>query len=111
MALGRRKLSDEPLELNFDEDGGTVTVHAKGRLDSVTSNVFQEVAFPKCEDRDVVLDLEDLNYMSSAGLRCVLGLDRAAKDMRVVNASGSVKDVLEMSGFGDFMSESRCRDD
>lgn len=106
--MSRRKISDEPMTVEFAEDGGTVTVSPKGRLDSVTSPVFLEQAEPRCKGRSVVLDLSELTYMSSAGLRCVLGLDRSCEAMRIVNAQGSVRDVLEMSGFGEFIDRTEA---
>ncbi len=99
--FGRKKVKEDPLTATYS-DGDEITVSLRGRLDSVTSSDFQSDSVPKCRGRDIVLDLEGLVYLSSAGLRSILALDKAGKSLRIVNAKDSVKDVLDMSGFSDF---------
>ena len=52
----------------------------------------------------LVLDFEKLNYISSAGLRVILKLKQAYKEVEVINCSLEVYDVFEMTGFTDMMS-------
>ncbi len=47
----------------------------------------------------VVLDLERLTYISSAGLRVILRLRKAKPELRLINASPEVYEILEMTGF------------
>ena len=52
--------------------------------------------------RELVVDLSELNSVSSMGLRLLLTLYRRMEKqgaMRVVNAQGLVADALEMTGF------------
>ena len=51
----------------------------------------------------LVLDLADLTYVSSAGLRVVLKLKQQYHDVSVENASLSVYDVFAMTGFTNIM--------
>ena len=57
------------------------------------------------EDYDsVVLDAQDTKYISSAGLRVVLGVKKKVDDTSVINASTEVYDIFEMTGFSDFLT-------
>ena len=51
----------------------------------------------------LVLDAQDLQYISSAGLRILLRLMKAKKNPRLVNASTDVYDILETTGFTEMM--------
>lgn len=48
---------------------------------------------------EIVLDAQGMNYISSAGLRVVLGLKKKFDKVTVTNASISVYDIFEMTGF------------
>lgn len=100
--FGRKKSKDEPLSHTYTETDEGIVIALKGRLDSVSSGDFQADATPRCKGKDITLDLEGLTYLSSAGLRVILTLDKAGKSMKIVNAKDTVKDVLDMSGFSDF---------
>jgi anti-anti-sigma factor len=57
--------------------------------------------------RLVVLDFTQLDYVSSAGLRTLLGLIKTMKELDgklcVVFGEGMVKEVITMSGFDHFL--------
>ena len=74
-----------------------------GRIDTVTS----EEAYKMGEDivqrnAKTVLDMSDMDYLSSAGLRVLLRLKKLAKkdgkEFTISGPSGIVKSVLEDSG-------------
>jgi anti-anti-sigma factor len=85
--------------------GDAVVLRVEGRLDAATSPEFEK-AFQQSinsECRRMIVDLEGVDYVSSAGLRVILV---AAKTVRagggVLGLSGlrrTVKDTLEMAGF------------
>ena len=52
----------------------------------------------------VIVDCEQLEYISSAGLRLILRLRKAHADLKLVNASPEVYDILEMTGFTEMMT-------
>ncbi len=105
--FGKKKSKDDTLTATYAEsDDGTIVIKLSGRLDSVSSNDFQSEALPKCRGRNTTLDLEMVTYLSSAGLRAILTLDKAVgkgNKLTVINAKDSVKDVLDMSGFSEFI--------
>ena len=52
---------------------------------------------------ELALDMESLEYISSAGLRVVLRLRKAEKEFSLINVSAAVYEVLEMTGFAEMM--------
>ncbi len=80
-----------------------------GRLDSNTSLGFEKKLFEAIEDgsKNMILDFEGLDYISSAGLRVILKATKNLKhtDGRLVLCSMQdyVKEVFEISGFDTFL--------
>jgi anti-sigma B factor antagonist len=82
-----------------------LVVDMSGRLDTTTSGDAGDrmVAIAQGEDQQVVLNLEKLEYASSAGLRVILRTSKLLQgsrgELKICNANGIVKEVLETSGF------------
>ncbi len=77
-----------------------------GRVDSANAaQVERELNAKLAGEKPVVLilDLAKLSYISSAGLRILLHLRKNAGDMRLVNVSSEVYEILEMTGFTEMM--------
>ena len=55
----------------------------------------------------VVFDLNDLKYMSSAGLRIVARLKQQYDDFSIINMPDDIYDVFVMVGFSDLISIKR----
>ena len=74
-----------------------------GRLDTTTAPVLDETVSGDIGDtKNLVLDLKGLEYISSAGLRVLLGAQKKMQKvgtMKVINVCEEVMDVLEMTGF------------
>jgi anti-anti-sigma factor len=82
-----------------------LVVDMSGKLDSTSSGDAGDriVDIAKGAHKRVLLNLEKLEYLSSAGLRVIL---RGAKllqvhqgELKICNATGLVRNVLETSGF------------
>lgn len=82
-----------------------LVVDMGGSLDSTSSGEAGDriANIAKGEHKRVLLNLAELEYVSSAGLRVIL---RGAKllqgnrgELKICNAKGPVRDVLETSGF------------
>ncbi len=52
----------------------------------------------------VVLDASNTKYISSAGLRVVLGIKKKVDNTSVINASTEVYDIFDMTGFTKIVS-------
>ena len=83
-----------------------LTVFLKGHIDSSNAGEvereIQEIR-ARSEAEDLLLDAEELEYISSAGLRVVLRLRRQLPDLKIVNASSEVYDIFDMTGFTEMM--------
>ena len=55
------------------------------------------------EDKELILDASDLEYISSAGLRVILRLRKTYPDLRITGVSSEVYEILEMTGFTEMM--------
>ena len=75
-----------------------------GRVDSATAPDLQKAIqdLLDSDHKQLVLDLKDVDYMSSAGLRVLVALQKAAKKiggaLRLAQLSVRVSEVLELSG-------------
>ena len=88
------------LEIEKKLDDRCLTVTLIGVLDSVTSPELDR-AVQNMEDVDeVVLDLKELDYTSSAGLRVIMGLKRrlAGRPLKLKNIGTEIREVLDMTG-------------
>ena len=86
----------------YSNNNGTLTVFFEGRID--TSNADKVGAeldniFAEQEYENFVLDVNALEYISSAGLRVVLRARKANPNMKIVGASTDVYDIFDMTGF------------
>jgi anti-sigma B factor antagonist len=79
-----------------------------GRLDTTTAPVLDKTINSDIEDTtNLVLDLKGLEYISSAGLRVLLGAQKRMQkigSMKVINVCEAVMDVFEMTGFADILT-------
>ncbi len=97
---------------NYNE--GQWTIALEGRLDANTSPELEETVKCGPENMEIlILDLEGMNYVSSAGLRVILQalkkMKKAGKAMKVVNVSDQVFEVFELTGFVDILDIERAQ--
>ena len=82
-----------------------LVVDMSGRLDSHSSGDAGDrvVEIAQGGDTKVLLNLEKLDYVTSAGLRVILRgaklLEGKRGELKICNANDGVKNVLETSGF------------
>ena len=78
-----------------------------GRIDSSNAEQAEELIKAIREahpDLRSVLDAEHLEYLSSAGLRVVLRMRKDVEDLRIINVSTEVYEILDMTGFTDMIT-------
>jgi anti-sigma B factor antagonist len=83
---------------------GALVVQASGRLDSSSAGALEAVLPARVQANDkVVLNLADVPYVSSAGLRVLLIGAKAARaaghKLVLAGLSESVREVFDISGF------------
>ena len=88
---------------NFSEDQ-ILTIYMEGSIDSNTApeaeRQIMEI-YNAYTSKAVVLDAEKLTYISSSGLRVLLKLRKMEQNLKLINATPEVYDILEMTGFTD----------
>ena len=96
-----------PLDIDISDQGGVTVVKLSGAIDGNTAPEAQSQILPLMESQpSVVLDMEEVEYCSSAGLRTLLLLYRqaASHDGKVAIAGlrDSIKDTMAVTGFLNF---------
>lgn len=87
--------------------GKTLTVRLDGRLDTITSPDLEQALADLAGVEHLTLDFSKITYISSAGLRVLLALQKRMSrqgDMVVRHVDKMVMEVLEMSGFVDILT-------
>ena len=78
-----------------------------GRLDTTTAPALDKTINDDIADvKNLVLDVKELEYISSAGLRVLLGAQKKMQkigSMKVTNVCEEVMEVFEMTGFADIL--------
>ena len=96
------------MEINKTLDGTCLTVNVAGRLDTNTAPELDAAIKESIEGvTDLTLDIKDLEYISSAGLRVLLSAQKTMMRqgaMKVINVQGPVMEVLEVTGFSDILT-------
>jgi anti-anti-sigma factor len=97
---------DMDMKINIECGSGGVIAKLSGRLDANTSPSFKKAFDEMGEDAfksDVVLDFSAVKYISSAGLRELLVLQRKIKaaqgSLGIENLGSAVREVFDMTGF------------
>ena len=79
-------------------------VQLHGRIDSTNAaKMEQELLSQIAGQSEVVLDAQNLEYISSAGLRVILRIRKDIPTLRIINVSSDVYEILDMTGFTDMM--------
>ena len=95
------------LQIDKKEEGKTLTIALTGKLDSVSAPEFEEILEESLEGVDrLILDLKELKYTSSAGLRVILEAYKTMIErngMVVKNPDSVVRKIFDSVGFSNFL--------
>ena len=102
------------MTINVERDFELVTLEVTGRLDSTTAPNLDAVISELSEDvKELVFNMAELEYISSAGIRVLLGaykkMDSNQGVMRIEKANEMVCEIFEMTGLSQMMDESGKR--
>ena len=92
--------------MKFELNDGVLTLFLEGRIDSnnaqsVETDIIGLFEFHKHDK--TVLDLEELEYISSAGLRTILRLKKMDASLKLINVKSEVYEIFDMTGFTEMM--------
>ncbi len=95
------------MEVRETTEEGRKVMYVSGRLDTKTApDLEARIKSGDIGDSGLVLDLSDLEYISSAGLRVVLATHKmmvSRGGLTVRNARDTVMEVLDATGFTDVL--------
>ena len=90
------------------KEGNRLILAVSGRLDTMTAPELENVIKENLDGvEELVLDFENLEYISSAGLRVVLGTRKAMGDsgkFSVRNLCSDVREIFDITGFSDIIT-------
>ncbi len=96
------------LNITKNAVGDVLTVSLEGRLDTVTAPQLDASLRESMDGmKELILDLRDLEYISSAGLRVLLSAQKAmAKNgsMKLINVGDILMEIFEVTGFADILT-------
>jgi anti-sigma B factor antagonist len=96
------------LKISVTNDGTEYTFFLEGRLDTITSpNLDSKINEVINGATKITMDLAKLEYISSAGLRVLLGALQAMEDkgeMVVCNLTAPVREIFELTGFANLFN-------
>ena len=96
------------MNINSSKENGKLTVEIIGRVDTTTAPELDKFITENIEGiTELVLDLKELSYTSSAGLRVLLKSQKAMNKqgtMKLINVSSDVMDVFDITGFTDILN-------
>ena len=97
------------MEIIEEKQDAVSVFRLNGRLDSNTSQNFEEKIFGAISDGSIqmVIDFKNIDYISSAGLRVILkatkALNREKGQIMLCSMQDYVKEVFEIAGFDTFL--------
>ena len=89
-------------------NGNELVLALEGRLDTVTAPELEAALKDALEGvEELILDFENLDYTSSAGLRVLLVAQKTMSQqgsMKIRNVNEIIREVFDVTGFSDFLT-------
>ena len=96
------------METVLKQENKKLTVFVSGKVDTTTAPALEKTVLENLDGiTELVLDLKDMPYISSAGLRVFLKIQKAMLKkgkMTVIHICEEVMDIFELTGFSAFLS-------
>lgn len=96
------------MTITKNQEGAALVIALEGRLDTTTAPELEKElkdALPGVTG--LTLDLEKLEYISSAGLRVLLAAQKTMSrqgEMKLVNVNEIIMEIFEITGFSDILT-------
>ena len=96
------------MTINKTQEGTTLKVAVNGRVDTTTAPELEADLKPALAGiTELILDFSELNYISSAGLRVLLTLQKTMNvqgKMKITGVNEVVFEIFEVTGFSDILT-------
>ncbi len=96
------------LQITGECKGDTVVAKVEGRVDSTNAGILDTELEKIDTAEQLILDIENLEYISSAGLRVILKYRKKHPTLELINASSEVYEIFDMTGFTEMMTVKRA---
>ena len=92
------------LQITKEKVGEVLTVQIKGDLNVKTSPALEEELRKSIDGiKELILDFANVEYISSAGLRVLLAMEKAMRrqqsKMKLLHVNSAVKEIIRLAGF------------
>ena len=95
------------MTIEIKKNAEATIIEIVGRLDTITAPELEKTINEDIGDaKNIILDVKGMEYISSAGLRVLLGAQKKMQkigSMRGTNVCEEVMEVFEMTGFADIL--------
>ncbi len=96
----RTKIDNVSVEIKENDQ----IIHLSGDVNSNNAAVIESKMDEYLrQDLNLIIDCENLNYISSAGLRILLRIRKTFENLKIINVKSDVYEVFEMTGFTKIM--------
>lgn len=98
------------MKIEVKQDGEIFVVELEGRMDTNTSPEFQKEmeAYYTKTGFNMILNFDKLDFVSSAGLRVLLLIQKKSKALNgslvIKNVKPEIQEVFDMTGFSDILT-------
>ena len=96
------------MTIEITKETESLTMKLGGRLDTTTAPELEKAFEENMEvSKDLILDMKELEYISSAGLRVLLAAQKKMNQsgkMKLTGVSDEVMEVFEITGFSDILT-------
>lgn len=95
------------MNVTYRIDKEILYIAIEGRIDATNAAETEDKIFGiknENPDKHVVIDADELEYISSAGLRVILKLRKEEPKIAIINVSSDVYEVFDMTGFTDMVT-------
>jgi anti-sigma B factor antagonist len=92
------------MDITKNYNGKELTIAVGNKIDTTTAPDFENEIMDEMGKFDsLILDCENLEYISSAGLRVLIFVQKKLQPQSIpftiINVSDTIKEILSMSGF------------
>lgn len=96
------------MNITKNTTGSQLCISLEGRLDTTTAPELDGVLKSSVDGiKELTIDMEKLDYLSSAGLRVLLGAQKMMNkqgSMKVIHVNETIMEIFEVTGFADILT-------
>ena len=96
------------MKITKNQNGNSLCLALEGRLDTNTAPELENTIKGAIDGvEELTIDMADLDYLLSAGLRVLLGAQKIMNkqgSMRVIHVNDTIMEIFEVTGFADILT-------